>query len=406
MLTRSDCVTPCYVFDEAAIARRVELLRRALPDGIRICYAMKANSFVLEAASRSVDYVEACSPGELATCSAVGVPEDKWVVSGIYKDPDVMANLIANHKGIHRFTVESAAQLELLAALAQHAERPVPLLMRLTSGNQFGIDVDQIRSLISCVSGDPHVDVCGIQFFSGTQKSSPSRLRREIGMLDAVIAELSESCGVCLRELEYGPGLPISYCRDEGEQELLEPKLLHTLASALEEMSFSGTKTLEIGRSLVASCGTYYTSVVDVKCNRGQRYAVVDGGKHQIAYYGPALALKPPAFHVISDHAPGPRDSWAICGSLCTTTDLLVKQADLPALHIGDRIAFHNAGAYCPTEALALFLSRDLPRVYVRGESGVTRLVRPRIETSRLNTPMSCWDKDALQGERKNDGLQ
>ena len=56
-------------------------------------------------------------------------------------------------------------------------------------------------------------------------------------------------------------------------------------------------------------------------------------------------------------------------------------------LHIGDRVVFPNAGAYCMTEGLALFLSRDLPRVYLCDEFGTVRLVRERIETSGMNTP-------------------
>ena len=64
-----------------------------------------------------------------------------------------------------------------------------------------------------------------------------------------------------------------------------------------------------------------------------------------------------------------------------------MKQAPVGELRVGDRIAFPNAGAYCMTEGMALFLSRDLPRIYLYGESGDLRLARPRIETSSLNAP-------------------
>ena len=50
---------------------------------------------------------------------------------------------------------------------------------------------------------------------------------------------------------------------------------------------------------------------------------------------------------------------------------------------------FPNAGAYCATEGVSLFLSRDLPAVYLADGEGAPHLVRSRIETDYLNTPQS-----------------
>lgn len=40
--------TPLYVFDLAELKRRVQYLRQVLPEGVKLCYAVKANPFVLE----------------------------------------------------------------------------------------------------------------------------------------------------------------------------------------------------------------------------------------------------------------------------------------------------------------------------------------------------------------------
>ncbi len=37
-----------YVFDVIELKRRIDYLRSSLPDGISLCYAMKANPFVLK----------------------------------------------------------------------------------------------------------------------------------------------------------------------------------------------------------------------------------------------------------------------------------------------------------------------------------------------------------------------
>ena len=78
---------------------------------------------------------------------------------------------------------------------------------------------------------------------------------------------------------------------------------------------------------------------------------------------------------------------WTVCGSLCTTGDVLVRKLRIP-LAEGDLLAFDNLGAYSVTEGIALFLSRELPLVALRGEGG-WRVARKRVETSALNLPLA-----------------
>ena len=67
--------------------------------------------------------------------------------------------------------------------------------------------------------------------------------------------------------------------------------------------------------------------------------------------------------------------------------DIIVKQLPLPGVRIGDVLCFENAGAYCMTEGIALFLSRDVPAVYLIREDGTAVCVRKPFETLQLNTP-------------------
>ena len=84
------------------------------------------------------------------------------------------------------------------------------------------------------------------------------------------------------------------------------------------------------------------------------------------------------------DHAGGELQDWALCGSLCTTADVLVRKAPFEGLTPGDVLAFERIGAYSVTEGPALFLSRDMPRIVLHGESG-DRLVRDTIPSCKLN---------------------
>lgn len=73
-----------------------------------------------------------------------------------------------------------------------------------------------------------------------------------------------------------------------------------------------------------------------------------------------------------------------LCGSLCTTADVLVRKANLPPLAVGDVLCFTRIGAYSVTEGPALFLSRNMPRILLHTAEGDV-LVRDTIHTSSLN---------------------
>ena len=79
---------------------------------------------------------------------------------------------------------------------------------------------------------------------------------------------------------------------------------------------------------------------------------------------------------------------WNLCGSLCTINDILVKQLPAQDLQAGDLVVFHNAGAYCMTEGMSLFLSHDLPLVLIQTPQGSVLPVRPAAATWPLNLPM------------------
>jgi len=379
--------TPFYLFDEGVLAERIGALRDGLPEGTKVCYAMKANSFVLAAASRAADLIEVCSPGEFATCEALGIPYAKLVISGVYNDPEWTRELIASGAPVHRITAESPAQFALIEQAARQAGGDVPVLLRLTSGNQFGMDLEDLLDIVAHKDAYPHVQICGVQYFSGTQKRL-KRVCRELEHLDSILARLGEMMGEDPLELEYGTGMPVEYCEpDESVTSQADREFLQGLSGALSSMKFAGPKILEFGRAIAASCGTYVTRVVDTKCNKGNNYAIVDGGKHQLVFYGQSLALRPPVARFVPERQGEQQHAWTICGALCTVGDVLVSQAELTELCVGDCVVFPNAGAYSMAEGMSLFLSRDLPRVYLRDVSGAIRLVRDRIETSPLNTP-------------------
>lgn len=396
--------TPLHVLEEGALRERVSYLRSSLPPEVQLCYAVKANTFIMAAIRGLVDCYEVCSPGELQICQEQKLPPEQLVISGVYKTPEVMEELIGTGAPIRSYTVESMEQFRLLGRLAQQQSCHIRLLLRLTSGNQFGLEEGEIREILRESAGSPWLDIRGIQYFSGTQKTSLKRLKRELEYVDAFLEELWEQTGTPLQELEFGPGFPVSYFQSE---EWEEAAYLEGFCQLLRSMKCKPRITLELGRSIAACCGSYLTRVVDQKTNKGQNYAIVDGGIHQLVYYGQSMAMKHPLYEIyrqrnggaeeITEQAgsagdgPGQGSSacelWNLCGSLCTVNDILVKQLPLRDLQIGDVVRFCNTGAYCLTEGMALFLSRELPRVIMSHEDGSVTVLREQIQTSRFNGP-------------------
>lgn len=376
--------TPMYVFDLAELRRRVCFLRQNLPENVDLCYAVKANTFILDEISKLVDRLEICSPGELGICQKRMLPAEKFVISGLYKDPLFIQNLVLQETAVGCCTVESAAQFAALYEAAEKYQRPVSVLLRLTSGNQFGLDKYVLEQIVARYKDNPWVKIRGIQYFSGTQKNSIKRLKRELGYVDQYLESLYVLHGYRAQELEFGPGLPVAYFEEETFD---EEHFLHEFSALLAGMQFQGKITLELGRSIAASCGSYFTRVVDIKRNHSQNYAVVDGGMHQMVYYGQSMAMKHPHCKNLSPCPDGETDVWNICGSLCTIHDILVKQLPLVNLQVGDVLVFENTGAYCMTEGISLFLSRDLPAVVLLDPEGVPLVVRDHILTEPFNTP-------------------
>ncbi len=392
--------TPAYCFDEAALVRRMAYARQQLGEGVRLCYSIKANPFILPVMARIADHIEVCSPGELTVCEGCGLDMGQVVFSGVNKTRADVDRAMADGVGI--FTAESPLHLEHINAAALAAGKRAPVLLRLSSGNQFGMDEATLTELVRRRGEYPGVELRGLHYFSGTQKQKPEIIGQELARLEALAAELA-ALGCPVQQLEYGPGLGVQLFAGEGGEEA-ELALLEAVAPALRDIAGRYALTVEMGRWFTARCGVYLTRVADVKHSDGVSYAILDGGIHHLNYYGQTMAMKLPPLTHYGAAVPGgepaqllkgkgaPPDAealsgWCLCGSLCTVADVLVRQVGFAhPLQPGDLLAFAGCGAYSVTEAPVLFLTREMPAVALRCADGALQLLRPRRTTAFLNS--------------------
>ena len=376
----SEFGTPLYLFDINVLSDRIAYLNSKFSDNTALVYAVKANSFIPKEIENDVARFEICSKGEFDICNSLGINRNKMVISGVYKDRPSIEEMISKYSDVLKYTVESLNQYELLKEMANKYNRTLHLLIRLTSGNQFGVNKEEFRQIIK--EHPVNIIIDGIEYFSGTQKYSLKKIAREIGNLYEFVTEVEQETGFSLGEIEYGPGAPVFYFKDESFD---EEEYLSELNAQLSV--FKNKKVyIELGRSIAACCGTYFTSVVDIKTNKNGNFVILDGGINHLVYYGQTMAMRIPYFDLYPDRK-GDEETYTLYGSLCTVNDIIVKSINVRKLMLGDIFAFKNVGAYSVTEGISLFLSRDLPKVVLYNRNKSATMVRDFTKTSDINYP-------------------
>ena len=371
--------TPFYCFDTDIVKNQIKYIENRLDSRTRLCFAMKANPFIVESLKDDICLFEVCSFGEFHICEHAQTDMNKVIMSGVYKNKQDMDYTIKTYGSLITYTAESYNQFILLSQLASKHLTLIKVILRLSSGNQFGMTKHMIEKIINERFDHHYIDIEGIQYFSGTQKKSDNKTHRELIMLDEFIEQLKEKYEYNANRIEYGPGLPVNYFKED--KPLSDP--LNSLINIISSLKFKGEIVLEIGRYLCAICGYYFTRIVDIKNNNNNKYAIIDGGIHHLNYYGQMMAMKKPMIDFINYHSEK-EEKITICGALCTASDVIVKDYLTNEVRLNDILVFQNTGAYSMCEGLSLFLSRALPQVVIY-ENNNSRLIRNHIETYPFN---------------------
>lgn len=377
--------TPAYIFDTDILRRKVGKICEILGETAKMCYAIKANPFIIRAVDDLVPKYEVCSPGELEICRNGHIPMKKVVFSGVNKTAASIRT--AAQYGVGVMTIESLHQFDLIAECAASMKKEINIILRLTNGSQFGINEEDIEDLVSRRGEFPYIHMLGVQYFTGTQKKKCDNIIHELDYAEEFCSRLMKKYNYKMEQFEYGTGLWVPYfTKDDFGHEFDD---LTRIRDYFAAKNYPYEVILEMGRYPVASCGFFATQVEDCKTNKGANYCLIDAGIHQINYYGQNMALKTPIIdhypmHPVADEEP---KEWMMVGSLCTFNDVVARNFPVKDLQIGDYFIFHNIGAYSVTEGGYLFLSRDLPNIYFADEKNGIRMVRQGIPTHILSTP-------------------
>ena len=379
--------TPSYIFDLDEFEKRAELVRKYFGEKTGLCFSIKANPFLLGRLPEVFDKIEVCSPGELTVCEKTGVDMSKIIFSGVNKTAKDVHR--AAEDGVGTFTAESRLHVKLINDEAISRGKVFPVLLRVTDvkgGSQFGMQEADVLDIIENRAELEGIEIVGIHYFTGTQKKKANPIERELDYISELIDRVKAELGFVIERVEYGTGLAVDYFDDNADA--LEEERLASISEKIRELAEKAELTVEMGRFFAAPCGYYLTKVIDAKTNYDINYVIVDGGLNQLKYDGQLQGMQiPRIIHLKDAPASGDVRPWTLCGSLCTTADILARNAEFDTLEIGDILVFCRTGAYSVTEGMAVFLSREMPVVSVYSEKHGLQIIREMLYSDVLNTP-------------------
>ncbi len=364
--------TPFYAYDRAALRARVAHLRAALPQGIQLHYAMKANPMpaVVGLMAQLVDGIDVASAGELKVALDAGARPHEISFAGPGKRDVELRQAVASRVLVN---LESPREIAVLQAASDALGIPARVAVRVNpdfelkgSGmkmgggpKQFGVDVEQMPRLLADV-GRAGLSFEGFHLFAGSQNLRPESICEAQQKSYALAVRLAEHAPDSVRFLNLGGGFGIPYF--PGEQRLdLGPigdnlaDLRHRAGVELPDAAL----VIELGRYLVAEAGVYVTRVVDRKLSRGQVFLVTDGGlNHHLSAsgnFGQVVRKNYPV--TIGNRCGGATTEQAtVVGPLCTPLDLLADRMQLPPADVGDLVVVFQSGAYGASASPQAFL--------------------------------------------------
>ncbi len=367
--------TPFYLYDLDLLDRTIHACQNeALRYGYHVHYALKANANkpILERMLKYHLGADCVSGNEVKTAFDAGFTPEQIAFAGVGKSDEEIRTAL--EIDIFCFNCESLPEIEVINEIAADMGKKARLALRInpnvnakthhyiTTGleeNKFGINMWEMDEILERLPEFQHIELIGLHFHIGSQ-----------------ITDLSVFRGLCLRvneiqeyfvrkhfnipHLNMGGGLGIDYENPDANPIVdFETffKIFHEHLKPLprQEIHF------ELGRCLVAQCGSLISKVLYVKKGIKTNFAILDAGMTELIR--PALYQ---AFHTIQNltSQANEQEKYDVVGPICESSDCFGKALRLPLTQRGDLIAIRSTGAYGEVMASRYNLRDEVRAVY------------------------------------------
>lgn len=367
--------TPFYYYDTELLHKTLQTINEESGKhaNFHVHYAIKANANpkVLRVISQYGLGADCVSGGEIKAALEAGFPADSIVYAGVGKsDWEIKLGL---EKGISCFNVESTAELDVIAQLAKEMGKVAKVAFRInpnvgahthaniTTGlaeNKFGIAMQDMVPIIQKASQMDCIKVIGLHFHIGSQILDMNDFVALCNRVNELQDELVKN-DIHVDNINVGGGLGINYDNPDSEPIPDFKAYFETYASHLHLLDGQQVH-FELGRSVVAQCGSLITRLLYVKQGMFKQFAIVDAGMTDLIR--PALYQ---ATHKIQNLSSSEAtEKYDVVGPICESSDVFAKEIFLNKCHRGDILALRSAGAYGEIMASS-YNCRPLPKGYM-----------------------------------------
>ena len=370
--------TPFYYYDAQLLRDTLKTLRTEAdkhPQFV-VHYAVKANANakllrIIREAGLGADCV---SGGEIQAAIQAGFPASGIVYAGVGKS-DWEIELGLKHN-IFCFNAESEAELEVINEIAERFKTTARVALRInpnvgahthaniTTGlaeNKFGIAMDHLESVINSLTKMKHLQLIGLHFHIGSQILDMGDFEALCNRIN-LLQEQLDRLHVSIENINVGGGLGIDYQHPNRVPIPNFKDYFNTYAKFLK-LRPNQKVHFELGRAVVAGCGSLITKTLYIKQGVAKQFAIVDAGMTDLIR--PALYQ---AYHKIENISSNEAEqTYDVVGPICESSDVFAKQVDLNATHRGDLLAIRSAGAYGEIMASG-YNCRKLPEGYISDE--------------------------------------
>ncbi|UCF63342.1 MAG: diaminopimelate decarboxylase [bacterium] len=368
--------TPFYYYDLAVLEENLSVLQKISRQfGYHIHYALKANANppILELISKYGFGADCVSGNEIKRALEFNFTADKIVFAGVGKTDREISFAIKNN--IQCINCESIVELDVINELARKEERRARVALRInpdleanthhyiTTGkkdNKFGINLKELDDLGNRLSDYSNIQLIGLHTHIGSQIRDLEVFKHLALRLNEILDGFKRR-GIIFSDLNLGGGLGIDY--ENPEKNAIPEyqnyfKLFHDTLKPFPNQQIH----FELGRAIVASCGSLISRVLFVKKGFETEFAIIDAGMTELIR--PALYQ---AYHkIINLTSHGPSCKYDVVGPVCESSDFLGKNVMLPETHRHDLLAILSTGAYAEVMASRYNLRDLAPAVYSR----------------------------------------
>lgn len=367
--------TPAYFYDTRLLQQTLDTMLQEVAKypNYHVHYAMKANAnpIVMDIIQKAGLGADCVSGGEVQRAVETGFPASKIVFSGVGKS-DWEIRLALQHD-ILCFNVESAAELAVIDEIAASEKKIARICLRINpdveahththivtglAENKFGIALEDMMAVINQAQVSPNLQLLGLHFHIGSQITDMQDFIDLCKRINDIQDQLN-AIQIYPHIINVGGGLGVDY---QAPEENPIPDFQSYFAVFAEHLRLRDGQSLhcELGRSIVAQCGSLITRVLYIKQSAEKQFAIVDAGMTELirpALYG--------AYHHIDNLTSTAEDKhlYDVVGPICESSDIFASDLQLPTTKRGDILAIRSAGAYGESMA-SCYNCRPLPKAY------------------------------------------